>query len=169
MKKCRRCLVEKEAHLFPRNKKLKDGLHTYCKECTRLYYKKNNIKFEIPDFKTCTKCLIEKSQHDFYKQNHKIDGLSSMCKACLNIGSIISRFNLSQEEYEGMVKNGCEACGSFNKLCIDHDHSCCNYSGSCGNCIRGVLCSDCNSAEGFIKNLSQAKGLLEYMKSKGIV
>jgi Recombination endonuclease VII len=161
--------MEKEASLFPRNKKLKDGLHTYCKECTRQYYKSNNQKLPIPTSKTCTGCKVYLRSSEFYSQSHKLDGLSSMCKSCLTKRSIASRFNLSLEDYEKLVSLGCQACGSFNKLCIDHDHSCCSYSGSCGNCIRGVLCSDCNSAEGFIRTIAQGNGLLEYMKQKGVI
>ena len=35
---------------------------------------------------------------------------------------------------------------------VDHDHSCCNQRNTCGNCIRGLLCSLCNSGLGFFKD-----------------
>jgi hypothetical protein len=28
---------------------------------------------------------------------------------------------------------------------VDHDHSCCPRGGSCGKCIRGLACHDCNT------------------------
>jgi Recombination endonuclease VII len=36
--------------------------------------------------------------------------------------------------------------------CIDHDHRCCPGLYSCGKCIRGILCVDCNVAIGRFKD-----------------
>lgn len=45
----------------------------------------------------------------------------------------------------------CELCGSEENLSIDHDHACCPGSYSCGKCVRGVLCSECNSKLGVVE------------------
>ena len=45
--------------------------------------------------------------------------------------------------------------------CIDHDHSCCPESRSCGQCIRGVICSGCNTMLGCIETLLQRASMTE--------
>src|ERR1035437_5195185 len=48
----------------------------------------------------------------------------------------------------------CAICGAEDPgtkkggWCVDHDHSCCPGKKTCGNCIRGLLCRDCNSGLG---------------------
>lgn len=47
---------------------------------------------------------------------------------------------------------------------IDHDHACCPGIGSCGNCVRGLLCHCCNlmlgNAKDSVDRLEQAKKYL---------
>jgi Recombination endonuclease VII len=46
----------------------------------------------------------------------------------------------------------CEVCshlshhhGTIQRLQVDHDHRCCDMkTKSCGRCLRGLLCADCN-------------------------
>lgn len=38
---------------------------------------------------------------------------------------------------------------------IDHDHTCCPGSRSCGNCVRGILCEGCNLQIGQVEALTQ--------------
>lgn len=74
-------------------------------------------------------------------------------------------YNITPEQFEAlkMRQQGlCAICkqpetrkvlGVVTELHIDHDHACCPERGrSCGNCIRGLLCSACNPGIGFLKD-----------------
>lgn len=58
------------------------------------------------------------------------------------------RYGLTAEQYEVMVslRDGkCDICKCESKaLVVDHDHSCCPGTETCGECVRGLLCRLCN-------------------------
>lgn len=48
---------------------------------------------------------------------------------------------------------------------IDHDHACCPGRGSCGSCVRGLLCDGCNRAAGCARDSAAVlAGLAAYLK-----
>jgi hypothetical protein len=65
----------------------------------------------------------------------------------------------------------CAVCGTTDpgqnsygpqSFCVDHDWSCCPPGRNCGNCVRGLLCSNCNRAEGLLG--CHAQELADYLK-----
>ena len=78
------------------------------------------------------------------------------CRACARANSLIQNVKLhgiTVSQFEILLKmqdQKCAICSrEFWKECsgpnIDHDHSCCDKPrGSCGRCIRGLLCANCN-------------------------
>lgn len=89
----------------------------------------------------------------------------AVCHDCRNTKKntrlLNRRYNLKQlygltpEAFDQLVltqEGRCAICGTDdptdNKGAInwhvDHDHSCCPRKGSCGKCIRGLLCGRCN-------------------------
>lgn len=59
-------------------------------------------------------------------------------------------------EYQGGRCFMCPATGKARRLAVDHDHSCCNGPTSCGKCIRGLLCSQCNKLLGRFRDSPEA-------------
>lgn len=63
----------------------------------------------------------------------------------------VRQHGLTESEYYEMLgkyEGRCWICKSENATVIDHDHSCCKGSTGCRNCVRGVLCSPCNTMLG---------------------
>ncbi|WP_081491225.1 endonuclease domain-containing protein [Mycolicibacterium phlei] len=85
----------------------------------------------------------------------------------------LKKFNLTRADYLEMfnAQDGrCAICLSPPKktrLAIDHDHSCCPGNGSCGKCIRGLLCAGCNVQLGTIERFLDLA--LDYLKEYGSV
>ena len=81
---------------------------------------------------------------------------------------------ITPEQYDAMLlaQDGkCAVCGTTDpgknrygpqSFCIDHDWRCCPGVRSCGACVRGLLCSNCNRAEGLLG--SHAQALADYLK-----
>lgn len=86
----------------------------------------------------------------------------------------LSQFNITQAEYDRMFQEQggrCKTCGTaepgsnYTNFAIDHDHSCCpGVSNSCGQCIRGLLCSRCNMVLGLVAdNKTLLRSLINYL------
>lgn len=85
---------------------------------------------------------------------------------------LLKSYHLTEETYNQMLTAQESKCicgrvitdsGSLpSSATIDHDHSCCPRQGSCGKCVRGILCRRCNSVLGL---LEPDPGLLpDYLK-----
>lgn len=74
---------------------------------------------------------------------------------------LLRLYNITQSDWDAMVErqgNRCAICptdrpgGRGESWHIDHDHACCPGKGSCGRCVRGLLCGDCNVAIGRMRD-----------------
>jgi len=75
-----------------------------------------------------------------------------------------TKYQLDNEQL-GNLSLECEVCGSLENLNIDHDHECCPTKVTCGKCIRGVLCNNCNTALGLLHdNVALLKKAIFYLK-----
>lgn len=67
------------------------------------------------------------------------------------------RYGITYEQYQAMLEaqdGKCAICGLVpeGEFHVDHDHSCCAGSKSCGECVRGLLCQPCNHMLGNAKD-----------------
>lgn len=82
------------------------------------------------------------------------------------------KYGLSLDRLEQLYFIGCcRVCGGSDRLHVDHDHSCCpslndvKWRG-CGRCVRGLLCFQCNTALGLVKDNPQTlRALADYLES----
>lgn len=78
------------------------------------------------------------------------------------------RGGLSIPEIRDLAKSTwteCGICGSEDNLHVDHDHTCCVPSSLCLDCVRGVLCSRCNTALGaFRDDINALESAIGYLR-----
>lgn len=93
-------------------------------------------------------------------------------KLCNQCCELRHKYKLSYSELMAwiLLQGGCAGCGKLEEtdgsiLSVDHDHTCCPGLVTCGLCMRGVLCRDCNTSLGRLKdNVQTLRNLIEYLE-----
>jgi hypothetical protein len=124
--------------------------------------------------KQCRRCRTWLGVEQFSKSARSSDGLSGTCQRCHRDHQLRRHFGISLAEYEGVLADqggGCAACGMTEKdngrmFAVDHDHACCPSRATCGQCIRGLLCSGCNLHLGRVADdIDRLEALVSYLRS----
>jgi len=104
-------------------------------------------------------------------------GYYARCKPChkeqIRARMLPKVYSITLEQYEAIkAEQGgkCAICqvatGARRSLATDHDHACCSGKSSCGQCVRGVLCSTCNKMIGFGRDRPEFfQRAIEYLTS----
>ena len=94
-----------------------------------------------------------------------------------NLAHKLTRYGLTPESFKQLLADQDHACAMCSepfqdgqKICIDHDHACCpEEKRSCGECVRGLLCNDCNTALGHVeRKLDLARVYLDARKPRRV-
>jgi hypothetical protein len=130
LKQCTKCKEYKERDLFHNNKSTKDGKQVYCKSCdasyTRAWQKANPEKVN-----TTSRAWAKANPEKVAEKNRS------------------HKYKLTNDKYQALLEsqnNRCHICLKpfTDTPHIDHCHSCCSGVRSCGLCVRGLLCQQCN-------------------------
>lgn len=106
--------------------------------------------------KRCRACDAWLPESSFHRNSSQRDGLSPRCTDCHYASFAARRYGVEPSWYaETLVRQGggCAICGAppnGKRLHVDHDHSHCATDKGCSDCVRGLLCSTCNTGIGML-------------------
>jgi hypothetical protein len=106
--------------------------------------------------------------HEYTEENTYLTTKGSrVCRICSKENGkvqTIKKYSITIEEFEDKFQsqNGlCCICSidlsTLDKrdIQIDHNHECCDKDGSCGKCVRGIICGECNRGLARFKDSSE--------------
>ena len=149
---CTKCKIEKDLNAYSVDHGTKDQLRHRCKNCRAK---------EAKDWQLKNLEKVSISSANYYKKNSE--------KTRNRI--LKNKYGISLQEYNLLLKkqdNKCASCfqlesaidsrlGRIRALAVDHNH----FTGK----VRGLLCTGCNAAIGFIKeNAVRAEQLAQYIR-----
>lgn len=158
-KLCRKCKLRLPIESFEPKQSMRDGRRNQCSDCRAAAkaetYQANKVEI-------CRKLREERS--DNYEKNRDYD--------------LRKKFKITTEQFNQMLAdqgNCCLVCkttvpgGAYGQWHVDHDHSCCGpemRKKTCGDCLRGILCSNCNLTLGTAKDSPTIlRALADYLES----
>ena len=115
-------------------------------------------------------CAAKGNSRQKYCEDHQFDAITAVKRRAHTTETArrakrrerLKRFNLTIEDYDRLLEQQdgrCAVCGTadpstprFKNFSVDHDHACCPGDGSCGKCIRGLLCLTCNRVLGMVND-----------------
>lgn len=129
MKKCSRCLTEKEEDNFSIRNASKDGLNSYCRDCMKQYRVDNRDHI---------KTYLQKHRAENPEKWKEYDRKHGRTKR-------LNKHGLTRESFNQLVKQQdgkCLICQEVPSDILVMDH--CHETGK----FRGLLCRKCNAAIG---------------------
>lgn len=186
-KQCTKCQVFKDTSDFHKWSKGQDGLKLHCKTCVKRYDDKEHDTKRIRPMKYnedgqvyCMRCNLYLDENKFpqragnkYKtKTYKYRTYCLDCDKYMGHLDVYRKYGMTPEDYlriESEQGGVCKICSNDNngkRLMVDHDHSCCPGANTCGKCVRGLLCKNCNWGLGNAKDsIELLEKMIEYLKA----
>ncbi len=134
LRRCSRCEEMLPRIAFSRRTAAADGLHPWCKPCGNAYKRE---RLSDP---------TRAAAHREWRRQH--DGYDRTKRARYLYGDVDLDAMLASQNSRCAVCQTTEPGGRWGTWHVDHDHACCPTMKSCGRCVRGLLCANCNTALG---------------------
>jgi recombination endonuclease VII len=122
--------------------------------------------------KQCRSCDEWLPEGAYTKSRSNADGLSGECRECVHVAGMTKRYGVDPSWYSETLRKqngGCAVCGTRpgqRKLHVDHAHSHCSDDKACPECVRGLLCTKCNTGIGmFDENPALFRLAIQYLKT----
>jgi hypothetical protein len=141
-KQCTGCAEIKQLEDFYRKSASRDGRATRCKVCAnavvKAWEKRNPDKLRERTYRWRNR-YPEKSQ------------------AVVRRSQLKRKYGITVEQFDAQLtvqRGRCAICRTdtpgtrWGTFTVDHDHACCSGDRSCGKCLRGLLCGNCNTLLG---------------------
>lgn len=110
-------------------------------------------------YNECAECELDRKKHERHVRvtKQREAGTYTVTQERRWEAGLKTRYGLNADGFYRLFETQggvCAVCGSDDprgkNWVVDHDHSCCPGKKTCGLCIRGILCSPCNSAIGML-------------------
>lgn len=149
VKKCSKCKTQKACQDFYSRGGSRPGLQSWCKDCTHARAYDAEYQAMYRERTKLARSIKDKARYNWTAEK------SEQARAARRM----LVYRLSPEAFALMLT----AQGGLCAVCftsdfgqhgphVDHDHACCPGDRSCGQCVRGILCGNCNRALGILKD-----------------
>lgn len=134
-KVCCRCKLDKILDEFGSDSSKKDGKNIQCKPCGAI---------STAAWRAANLDKDKERKRKYYATHPAI--------------TLRRKYNMSVDTFYSTLVSQDYKCGicripfADSAPYVDHDHSCCPDINSCGKCVRGLLCKNCNTGLGFFKD-----------------
>jgi len=153
-KTCTKCQETKTLDKFYTSNSLKlDGYDYYCRYCRNgAHLKSIRTQDKKCSLEDCNNIHYARSwcrmHYARWQRNGHTDALIGQGNDELRKNMLRIKYLITLEEYNERTADGCELCGKKTERSyhVDHDHKCCEGQITCGKCVRGIICSQCNQA-----------------------